>query len=414
MFRDVNRREFLKRAGFGLAAGPFFSSGMTGGFHPFAFAKGDGAKSSGAVPDFEILGNGQVSAQPSVFYGWPTIGITKENQLIVVASAREDHVDPFGRIDLFRSRDGGKSWTWPQTIYDGPLDERDAGLLITSKGSFLVTTFTGSGYSKLVHAQQERLKEGREPEPGEFAITGERFERWLSAYKRLTDEQRKKEDRGCWMLRSTDDGVNWSARYDCQLSSPHGPFETSDGRILFPGRDHSDQAFIRVNQSLDDGVTWDFLAPIPIRSGDDPAQYHELHGVEAADGRLVVQIRNHNLENCNETLQTESADGGKTWSEPHPIGVWGYPSHLIRMTDGNLLMTYSHRRDPVSELARVSTDCGKSWSEPMTIWHIDNMGHDFGYPASVQLPDGSIMSVWYEVIKGTWTAVIRWTHWRLV
>jgi hypothetical protein len=44
-----------------------------------------------------------------------------------------------------------------------------------------------------------------------------------------------------------------------------------------------------------------------------------------------------------ETLQCESADGGKTWCEPHEIGVWGLPSHLLRLRNGNLLMTYGYR-----------------------------------------------------------------------
>ena len=33
-----------------------------------------------------------------------------------------------------------------------------------------------------------------------------------------------------------------------------------------------------------------------------------------------------------------SEDGGRTWSPVHPIGVWGLPSHLMRLRDGRLLM----------------------------------------------------------------------------
>ena len=67
-----------------------------------------------------------------------------------------------------------------------------------------------------------------------------------------------------------------------------------------------------------------WLAEIPTRPGDRGEQYHELHAVECASGRLIVQIRNHNETNRHETLQSESTDGGRTWSVPHPIGV--YPS----------------------------------------------------------------------------------------
>ena len=46
----------------------------------------------------------------------------------------------------------------------------------------------------------------------------------------------------------------------------------------------------------------------------DENQNHELHAIEAANGTIVAQIRNHNAANNRETLQSESTDGGKTWS----------------------------------------------------------------------------------------------------
>ncbi len=91
---------------------------------------------------------------------------------------------------------------------------------------------------------------------------------------------------------------------------------------------------VGVSVSVDEGLTWQWLAPIPVRQGDDLRNYHELHAVETADGPIVVHIRNHNKQNEGETLQTESADDGRTWSEPHPIGVWGLPSFLQRLRSG--------------------------------------------------------------------------------
>src|SRR5207249_9960788 len=51
--------------------------------------------------------------------------------------------------------------------------------------------------------------------------------RWRAARDRIDREQRQKE-RGVWMIRSTDGGVTWSARYDCLVNSPHGPIQLSD------------------------------------------------------------------------------------------------------------------------------------------------------------------------------------------
>jgi len=134
--------------------------------------------------------------------------------------------------------------------------------------------------------------------------------------------------------------------------------------------------------------------------------------VEAADGTLVVHIRNHNPKNNRETLQSESRDGGKTWSEAHGIGVWGLPSHLLRLKDGRLLMSYGHRRKPYGNQSRVSEDHGKTWSEPITISG-DGAGGDLGYPTTVQLDDGSLVTVWYEQMAGSTFAVLRQAHWML-
>jgi hypothetical protein len=140
--------------------------------------------------------------------------------------------------------------------------------------------------------------------------------------------------------------------------------------------------------------------------------YHELHAVEAADGTLIAQIRNHNKANAGETLQSESTDGGKTWNLPHSIGVWGLPSHLLKLSDGRLLMTYGYRRPPFGNQARVSTDNGKSWSEAMMI-STDGKGGDLGYPSTVELADHSLLTVWYESTREYEKAVLRQARWTL-
>lgn len=97
---------------------------------------------------------------------------------------------------------------------------------------------------------------------------------------------------------------------------------------------------------------------------------------------------------------------------PHSIGVWGLPSHLIRLKDGRLLMTYGHRRPPFGNQARLSSDEGRTWSEPMIISG-DGITGDLGYPSTAQLDDGSLLTVWYEVMKGSPYAVLRQARWTL-
>ncbi len=336
------------------------------------------------------------------YHGWPTLARRANGELLVVCSGgRESHVCPFGRVELMRSKDEGQTWSWPEVVIDGPIDDRDAGIVETAKGTLLVTTFTSLAYEPILYKAEQA---------GNWEA--DKLSRWRAAHNRINAEQRQAA-LGVLMKRSTDGGVNWSGTYDCLVDSPHGPVQLADGRLLYAGKDlWREPNRVGVCESKDDGQTWSWLAEIPAREGDDHKQYHELHAVETADDRIVVQIRNHNSKNAGETLQSESSDGGKTWSQPHAIGVWGLPSHLLRLRDDRLLMSYGHRRAPLGNQARVSEDHGRTWSEPLLL-SADGTSGDLGYPSTVQLTDGSLLTVWYESLKGSPFAQLRQVHWNL-
>jgi len=75
-------------------------------------------------------------------------------------------------------------------------------------------------------------------------------------------------------------------------------------------------------------------------------------------------------------------------------------------------MTYGHRRAPFGNQARVSADQGRTWSEPIIISG-DGAGGDLGYPSTVQLTNGSLLTVWYEQLKDSPRAVLRQARWTL-
>lgn len=386
----MNRRDFL-RVGSVAGAAVFLGIQFT-------------AK---ATPKANVAGICVISHQPGLYSGWPTIARRRNGQLLVAWSGgRDGHVCPFGRVEIMASNDDGASWSWPQTLLDSPIDDRDSGVIETAKGSILVTTFTSLAYErhlKTAHARKSGDK---------GAWSAEKLAAWDAAHDRLTAEERQAE-LGQWVIRSTDGGITWSGRIPTVLNSPHGPIQIQDGRLLYPGKElWTEKKRVGVCESSDDGQTWKWLSEIPAREGDDPAQYHELHGVEAANGRIIVHIRNHNKNSAGETLQTESADGGKSWSEPRAIGVWGLPSHLLRLRDGRLLMTYGHRRDPLGNQARLSEDHGGTWSEAM-ILSGDGVSADLGYPSTVELGDDTLLTVWYELIKSSPKAVLRQAKWKL-
>jgi hypothetical protein len=75
-------------------------------------------------------------------------------------------------------------------------------------------------------------------------------------------------------------------------------------------------------------------------------------------------------------------------------------------------MTYGYRRPPFGNQARISSDQGRTWSEPIIVSG-DGVEGDLGYPSTVQLSDGSLLSVWYESMKEHPRAVLRQAHWSL-
>ena len=268
-----------------------------------------------------------------MYHGWPTLFLLQNGEMVLAWSGgREGHVCPFGQVHYTKSRDGGEHWCWPRVILDSGLDDRDAGVLETRNGTLLVTTFSSLAYEPIFR---------RALASGDWE--SKRIRRWTAAHNRLESEARERE-LGQWMIRSEDDGKSWR-----------------------------------------------WLSEIPARDGDDPRNYHELHAVEMPDRRIVVHIRNHNPAHAQEILQCESPDGGRSWTKPRSIGVWGLPSHLLGLSDGRVLMTYGYRRPPFGNQIRISEN-GRKWSAPKTISD-DGASVDLGYLSTVQLKDGTFVTV---------------------
>lgn len=348
----------------------------------------------------QVLETKVITPPEEPYAGWPTVARRANGELWVSWSGgRDGHICPLGQVRAMTSKDDGATWTWPRVLFDGPIDDRDSGVLETAKGTLLVTTFTSLAY-------EERGLLAKQPP--------ERQAKWKAAQARLTAEERRAQ-LGEWVLRSTDGGKTWSPPIATIVNSPHGPTQLKDGRLLYVGKKlWKDDGKIGVAESKDDGLTWTWLSDIPTRPGDEVKNgYHELYALEMDDGRIITQIRNHNKPEAGETFQCESADGGRTWTVPKSIGVWGLPSHLLKLKDGRIVMTYGHRRKPFGNQARISADQGRTWSEPLTI-SADGEAGDLGYPSTVELADGTLLTVWYEFQKAAGKAVLRQAKWKIV
>ena len=346
-------------------------------------------------PYAEIISTRVICKQQGKYIGWPSITQTRSGELLVVFSGNRDaHVCPFGITQMIRSTDHGETWTDPETINNTPLDDRDAGILETRNGTLLVNWFTSLAFD---------TKKYYDRNPS-----------WKRHADKLGDET-KKYWIGNWTRRSLDGGQSWEEPVKQIVSAPHEPIELSDGRLLYVGTGYvDDQKIIGVEQSTDDGRSWQLISSIPFNSEDQEAFAHEPHVVELSDGKLVAMFR-YNPKDRNQSYlrQSESYDGGKSWTTSHKTGIWGYPPHLIQLKNGLLMVSYGVRREPFGEKACISRDGGETWETDKEIMINPAINSDLGYPASVQLDDGSILTVYYQVDKEGEKTSLMSTHWRL-
>jgi len=91
-----------------------------------------------------------------------------------------------------------------------------------------------------------------------------------------------------------------------------------------------------------------------------------------------------------------SRDGGRSWtllSTPAPDTGQGNPPDLTTLADGRLCLTYGYRGEPYAIHGRLSSDQGKSWTEPFVL-RGNGGSQDIGYSRSVVRPDGKVVTVY--------------------
>lgn len=112
---------------------------------------------------------------------------------------------------------------------------------------------------------------------------------------------------------------------------------------------------------------------------------------------------------------TFSKDGGRTWSPMAATPLLGLPPHLLPLSDGKLVCVYG-RRNPkpgCGEFACISDDGGKTWDVANEITLMPAANGDLGYPASCFMPDGDILTVFYQNPGHGEKTVLMATRWRV-
>lgn len=345
------------------------------------------------------------------YIGWPSVCKRANGELVAVFSGdRNWHICPWGKVRMVRSSDGGETWTQPETVQNSINDDRDAGITELANGDLMLTWFSSIAYL-------DEDKANRNPQYKND------YPQYRRHFFKLPREQIRSE-LGYFTKRSGDGGKTWEKPVRTDGSAPHGGIHLRDGRLLMVGRrlnfgwlpeDNAKHPFaLTVEESRDCGRTWHLLTVLEKpAAGDRIGNYHEPHVVEAADGTLIAQFRIFGGKDVC-LRQCESRDGGKTWSQMHVTPICGYPPHLIALDDGRILCSYAKREgDAFGEYACLSHDNGKTWDIAHEIRLSTAWNNDIGYPASVQLDDGSIVTVYYQSPREGEKPCLMATKWRL-
>lgn len=333
------------------------------------------------------------------YFGWPSAAILGDGRVVVGCSGlRRHHVDPFGKTVLCvgTPKDG-----FGECIvgHDSPLDDRDAGVVALGGNSLLVTWFT----------LNTRIFQGdlMKYSPAEFEV--------MDAAMRAFPEDAKKYV-GSWTMRSDDGGATFTSPARCPVSSPHGPVVMRDGRLIYLGKlfpEGMDRPFGIVSCAESrDGLHWDVLGEVPLPENVTNGQFHEPHVIELNDGALLCLIRYHYPNGGLGIYKSVSRDGGRTWSTPEDMDIHGSPPHLLRHSSGAIVLTYGWRHAPYGQRARISRDDGATWSDEI-ILRDDGPDGDLGYPCSIELPGGDILTVYYQKRPGESLTSILWTQWHI-
>ena len=303
---------------------------------------------------------------------FPVLVATPRGTVVAIVRGGAGHLGLPGRIEVTRSHDAGHSWSPTAVIADSDRDDRNPALGVAASGTLVLAYHRQGSYDETGTFRPRSLQSGA-PQPIDVMIS-----------------------------RSFDDGLTWEAPFPLDVASlragsPFGKIATrADGTLLLPlyVHDHAagtggtaaagaeDPVGSYLVRSHDDGRTWG--EPSLIARG-----MNETSLVSMPDGALLAVLRKGDAESALWSMR--SLDGGWTWSGPVQVtGARRHPADLIRLSNGDVLLTYGNREAPYRVEGRVGRDGGQTWLDLLLVFSGPLYGYDasatrrtdLGYPSS--------------------------------
>ena len=298
---------------------------------------------------------------------WPNLTLLPNGEIVAAIYNQPSHGFGCGNVEMWVSGDGGRIWKYRSTVSDHseqPEHVRmNCAVGLNAHGEIIALV---SGWSK-----------GRELPLLDVQIC-------------ISSDQGKTWEHSEW-------GEHRLIPYGNIVLQPNGTLTVKLSRELrlTDGEEHY---VAYTYQSKDHGRTWDELKLITTESD-------EVALLRCRDGCWLAAARTHKSKDsyqnltyggCGQVILFKALDEGQPWQKTGPVSLIGQgPGNLLELANGRIVLTYGSRIIGFSGVcARISEDQGVTWSvvRPLVI---APGPMDCGYPSSVELKDGTIVTAYY-------------------
>ncbi|MSU49646.1 MAG: exo-alpha-sialidase [Opitutus sp.] len=319
---------------------------------------------------------------------WPKLALTPKGEVIAAIYNRPTHGAQPGDVEIHASTDGGRTWAkrGTATRHAGETARFNHAVGVNRRGEILVVS---GGWSYQSPDAKGATKKKKLLRPT--------------------------------ASRSIDGGRTWtiSEKFpdgaDGMTLVPFGNIETgADGALRVAAYSYNTTVSPRVDVcytavSLDHGASWTLGSVVGRPAANETDVLH------LGAGKWLAAARNlgRTGERGHSTDIYVSEDDAKSWHLLATPTVGNqHPADLLRLADGRVLLTYGDRRGPKFGVdGCISADGGKTWSAPLQLAN-GFASRDSGYPSSVQLADGTIVTGYYAskstLYDGYQMGVVRW------
>lgn len=304
---------------------------------------------------------------------WPQLRINDNQEIFMTGFNQPCHGKTEGDVVLWVSKDGGETFNYTGTpvVHEPTTNRMNHCSGFAHNGDFISIV---SGYSN---------------RPKEIIADDEAYRKVFYQSKTLQPI----------IARSSDGGetyTNIPLQFESDKSIiPFGEICKLKNNALICSiyliGDKTTKSFLGENNlsagvliSYDDGYIWEY--------------YHEIDGglnevsLAVLEDRVVAVARTAEEQHLE---LYQSLDWGKTWTHHKQFSMINQiPASIIVLKDNRTLVTYGCRNNIKRISYRIGDQYGVSFSDPVILQVIDTEG-DMGYPSTVQLNDGSLVTAYY-------------------